>query len=36
MHSYAQSLAGGLLIGVAVWLLLASLGQVAGISSIAS
>lgn len=36
MYSYAQSLAGGLLIGFATWLLLASLGRLAGISGIAS
>ena len=36
MHPYLQSLAGGLLIGVASWLLLASLGRIAGISGIAS
>jgi uncharacterized protein len=33
---WAAPLAGGLLIGVASWLLLASLGKVAGISGIAS
>ena len=36
MHPYLQSLAGGLLIGVASWLLLASLGRIPGISGIAS
>ncbi len=36
LHPYLQSLLGGLLIGAASWLLLASLGRVAGISSIAS
>ena len=36
MNSYWQSLAGGLLIGLASWLLLAALGRVAGISGIAS
>jgi len=36
MYSYWQSLAGGLLIGLASWLLLAALGRVAGISGIAS
>ena len=36
MYSYWQSLAGGLLIGLASWLLLASLGRIAGISGIAS
>lgn len=34
MHPYLQSLAGGVLIGLASWLLLASLGRVAGISGI--
>ncbi len=34
MHPYLFSLAGGLLIGAAVWLLLAALGRVAGISGI--
>ena len=36
MHPYLQSLLGGLLIGGASWLLLLSLGRVAGVSSIAS
>lgn len=36
MNSYWQSLAGGLLIGLASWLLLAALGRIAGISGIAS
>lgn len=36
MHSYWQSLVGGLLIGLASWLLLASMGRIAGISGIAS
>jgi uncharacterized membrane protein YedE/YeeE len=36
MNSYWQSLAGGLLIGLASWLLLASLGRVAGVSGIDS
>ena len=36
MYSYWQSLAGGLLIGMARWLLLASLGRVAGISGLGS
>jgi uncharacterized protein len=36
MHPALQALAGGLLIGLASWLLLASLGKVAGISSIAA
>ncbi len=35
MHSFLQSLAGGLLIGLASWLLLFTLGRVAGISGIA-
>ena len=35
-HPYVFSLAGGLLIGLASWLLLASLGRVAGISGIAA
>jgi len=36
MHPYAQAATGGVLIGLASWLLLASLGRVAGISGIAS
>lgn len=35
LHPYLQSLLGGLLIGAASWLLLASVGRVAGISGIA-
>ena len=35
-HPYVLSLAGGLLIGLASWMLLASLGRVAGISGIAA
>jgi uncharacterized protein len=35
-HPFAQSAIGGILIGLASWLLLASLGRVAGISGIAS
>lgn len=35
IHPYLQSLAGGLLIGLASWLLLAALGRVAGITGIA-
>lgn len=35
MHPFLQSLAGGLLIGLASWLLLFTLGRVAGISGIA-
>ena len=34
-HPFSQSLAGGLLIGLASWLLLLTLGRVAGISGIA-
>ena len=34
LHPYLQSLLGGLLIGGAAWLLLLSLGRVAGVSSI--
>lgn len=33
-HPYLQALAGGVLIGLASWLLLASLGRVTGISGI--
>ena len=33
-HPYAQAAAGGLLIGLASWLLLASLGRIAGITDI--
>jgi uncharacterized protein len=36
LTSYLPSLAGGILIGLASWLVLASLGRIAGISSIAS
>lgn len=36
IHPYLQSLLGGLLIGGATWLLLLTLGRVAGISSIAA
>ncbi|HSV54849.1 MAG TPA: YeeE/YedE thiosulfate transporter family protein [Burkholderiaceae bacterium] len=36
MHPFLQSLVGGVLIGLASWLLLASLGRIAGISSIAA
>jgi uncharacterized protein len=36
MHSAFQALLGGVLIGLASWLLLASTGKVAGISGIAS
>lgn len=35
-HPYLQALAGGVLIGLASWLLLASLGRVTGISGIAA
>ena len=35
VHPYLQSLMGGILIGLASWLLLLTLGRVAGISSIA-
>lgn len=35
MHPYLQSLLGGVLIGLASWLLLFTLGRVAGISGIA-
>jgi len=35
MHPYLVSLFGGLLIGVSVWLMLAGLGRVTGISGIA-
>lgn len=34
MHPYLLSFIGGLLIGIAVWLLLSGLGRVAGISGI--
>ena len=33
-HSYAQAAMGGILIGLASWLLLASLGRIAGITDI--
>ena len=36
MHPYLVSLFGGLLIGVSVWLLLAGMGRVTGISGIAA
>ena len=36
MHPAVQALLGGVLIGLASWLLLASLGKVAGISGIAA
>ena len=36
MHPFAQSALGGIMIGLASWLLLASLGRVAGISGIAA
>ena len=36
MHPFLQAAAGGILIGLASWLLLASLGRVAGISGIVS
>ena len=35
MHPFLQSLAGGVLIGLSAWLLLFTLGRVAGISGIA-
>ncbi len=35
MHPFLQSLVGGVLIGLAAWLLLFTLGRVAGISGIA-
>jgi uncharacterized protein len=35
-HPFAQAAVGGILIGLASWLLLASLGRVAGISGIAA
>ena len=35
VHPYLQSLIGGILIGLASWLLLFTLGRVAGISGIA-
>lgn len=35
-HPYLQALGGGVLIGLASWLLLASLGRVSGISGIAA
>lgn len=34
MHPFLQSFAGGLLIGAAVWLMLAGIGRVTGISGI--
>jgi uncharacterized membrane protein YedE/YeeE len=36
MHPYLLSFSGGLLIGVAVWLLLSGLGRIAGVSGILS
>ena len=36
MHFFIQPMLGGLMIGLASWLLLASLGRIAGISGIAS
>ena len=36
MHPFVQSALGGIMIGLASWLLLASLGRVAGISGIAA
>ena len=36
MHPYALSSIGGLLIGVSVWLMLAGLGRVTGVSGIAA
>jgi uncharacterized protein len=36
MHPFVQAAFGGILIGLASWLLLASLGRVAGISGIAA
>ena len=36
LHPFAQASLGGLLIGLASWLLLASMGRVAGISGIAA
>jgi uncharacterized protein len=36
MHPYLQSALGGILIGLASWLLLFSLGRVAGVSGIAA
>lgn len=36
MHPYASSFLGGLLIGVAVWLMLVGLGRVTGVSGIAA
>lgn len=36
MHPFVQSALGGILIGLASWLLLASLGRIAGISGIAA
>jgi len=36
MHPFLQSALGGILIGLASWLLLASLGRIAGISGIAA
>lgn len=36
LHPYLQALLGGLLIGLACWLLLVALGRIAGISGIVS
>ena len=36
MHPFLQAAVGGLMIGLASWLLLASLGRIAGISGIAA
>ena len=36
MHPFIQSALGGVLIGLASWLLLASLGRIAGVSGIAA
>ena len=36
MHPFVQSALGGIMIGIASWLLLASLGRIAGISGIAA
>lgn len=36
MHPFVQSALGGIMIGLASWLLLASLGRIAGISGIAA
>ncbi len=36
MHDYSQALQGGVLIGLASWILLAGIGRVAGVSGIAA